>query len=76
VARAAARRGVPVVAVSGRRSLTGEQLRKARFQQAYALTDIEPDPERCMAEAGPLLEQLAEAIGRDLEAATHGPNEG
>lgn len=69
VARAAARRGVPVIAVSGRRSLTGEQLRKARFQHAYALTDIEPDPERCMAEAGPLLERLAEQIGRELEAA-------
>lgn len=70
VARAAARRGVPVIAVSGRRSLTGEQLRKARFQHAYALTDIEPDPERCMAEAGPLLERLAEEIGRELEAAS------
>ncbi len=69
VARAAAKRGVPVVAVSGRRSLTGEQLRKARFQHAYALTDLEPDPARCMAEAGPLLERLAEVIGRELEAA-------
>ncbi|GAA2572602.1 glycerate kinase [Actinomadura fulvescens] len=64
VARAAAKAAVPAVAVSGRRALTGEQLRKARLQNAYALTDIEPDPERCMAEAGPLLEQLAEEIGR------------
>jgi glycerate kinase len=68
VARAAARRGIPVVAVSGRRELTAEQLREARFQRAYALTDIEPDPARCMAEAGPLLERLAEQIGRDLES--------
>jgi glycerate kinase len=66
VARAATRGGVPVVAVSGRRSLTGEQLRRAKFQHAYALTDIEPDPDRCMAEAGPLLERLAEQIGREL----------
>ncbi|MQY03302.1 glycerate kinase [Actinomadura macrotermitis] len=65
VARAAARAGVPAVAVAGRRSLTGEQLRKARLQRAYALTDIEPDLGRCMAEAGPLLERLAEQIGRD-----------
>ncbi|MFC9972297.1 glycerate kinase [Spirillospora sp. NPDC127200] len=64
VARAAAREGVPAIAVAGRRSLTGEQLRKARLQSAYALTDLESDPERCMAEAGPLLERLAEEIGR------------
>ncbi|WP_067491353.1 glycerate kinase [Actinomadura hibisca] len=64
VARAAAREGVPAVAVAGRRTLTGEQLRKARLQSAYALTDLESDPERCMAEAGPLLERLAEEIGR------------
>jgi glycerate kinase len=66
VARAAARGGVPVVAVSGRRSLTDEQVRRAGFQYAYALTDIEPDPGRCVEEAGPLLERLAERIGREL----------
>lgn len=70
VALAAAGRGIPVIAVSGRRSLTGEQLREAKFQRAYALADLEPDPDRCMAEAGPLLERLAEKIGRDLEAAS------
>jgi glycerate 2-kinase len=62
VARAAARIGVPVVAVAGRRSLTGEQLRRTRIQAAYTLTDIEPDVERCMRHAGPLLEQLTVAI--------------
>ncbi|MFG1999099.1 glycerate kinase [Spirillospora sp. NPDC048911] len=62
VARAAAKAAVPAIAVTGRRALTGEQLRKARLQHAYALTDIESDPERCMAEAGPLLERLAEEI--------------
>jgi glycerate kinase len=62
VARAAARAGVPVVAVAGRRSLTGEQLRRTRIQAAYTLTDIEPDVERCMRHAGPLLEQLTVAI--------------
>ncbi|MBO2450434.1 glycerate kinase [Actinomadura barringtoniae] len=64
VARAAARATVPTVAVAGRRTLTGEQLRKARLQSAYAIADIESDPERCMTEAGPLLERLAEEIGR------------
>jgi glycerate kinase len=62
VARAASRAGVPVVAVAGRRSLTGEQLRRARIHAAYALTDIEPDVNRCMRHAGPLLEQLTVAI--------------
>ena len=62
VARAATRAGVPVIAVAGQRSLTGEQLRRARIQAAYALTDIEPDVNRCMRQAGALLEQLAVAI--------------
>ncbi|WP_395110405.1 glycerate kinase [Actinomadura sp. SCN-SB] len=62
VARAAARAGAPVVAAVGRRGLTGEQARKARFQAVYALTDIEPDAARCMRQAGPLLEQLTVAI--------------
>ncbi len=62
VARAAARAGAPVVAVAGRRGLTGEQLRKARIQAAYALADIEPDDERRVRRAGPLLEQLTVAI--------------
>ncbi|HEX2312360.1 MAG TPA: glycerate kinase, partial [Thermomonospora sp.] len=59
---AAARAGTPVIAVTGRRGLTGEQLRRARIQATYALTDIEPDVERCMRQAGPLLEQLTVAI--------------
>ncbi|KAB8192819.1 glycerate kinase [Nonomuraea phyllanthi] len=59
VAQAAARAGVPVVAVCGRRTLSDDALRAAGIEAAYALTDLEPDPERCMAEAGPLLERLA-----------------
>ncbi|KAB2360252.1 glycerate kinase, partial [Actinomadura montaniterrae] len=62
VARAAARAGAPVVAVAGRRGLTGERLRKARIQAVYALDDIEPDAERRVRRAGPLLEQLTVAI--------------
>ncbi|MFI0444854.1 glycerate kinase [Actinomadura sp. 6N118] len=62
VARAGARADVPVVAVAGRRGLTGEQLRRARIQAAYVLTDIEPDSDRCKRQAGPLLEQLTVAI--------------
>lgn len=72
VARAAAGATVPVVAVAGQRSLTGEQLRGAHIEQAYALTDLEPDPEVCMAQAGPLLERLASEIaGAWLGASAH-----
>ncbi|MEV5751204.1 glycerate kinase [Actinoallomurus sp. NPDC052308] len=66
VARAARRAGVPVVAVSGRRALSDDQLREAGFAGAYALTDLEPDPARCMEDAGPLLERLAEEIARTV----------
>ncbi|MGV9305286.1 glycerate kinase [Nonomuraea sp. NPDC003727] len=65
VAQAAAKAGVPVVAVCGRRTLTDEELRAAGIEAAYALTDIEPDPARCMAEAGPLLERLAARVAAD-----------
>jgi glycerate kinase len=65
VAAAAAAAGVPVVAVCGRLLLTVDRLRGAGIQQAYALTDIEPDLQRCLTEAGPLLEERARALARD-----------
>ncbi|MET9415715.1 glycerate kinase [Streptomyces klenkii] len=65
VAAAARARGVPVVAVCGRLSLETSALQGAGIGRAYALTDLEPDTERCMALAGPLLERLAERIAGD-----------
>lgn len=65
VAQAAARVGVPVVAVCGRRTLSDEELAGAGIEAAYALTDLEPDLGRCMAEAGPLLERLAAVIAAE-----------
>ncbi|RMI36277.1 glycerate kinase, partial [Actinomadura harenae] len=62
VARAAARAGVPAVAVVGRRGLTGERLRRARIQAVYALTDIDPALARTPNAAGPLLERLTVAV--------------
>lgn len=59
VARAAAEAGVPVVAVAGQRTLETAQLRRAHIEEAYALTDIEADPEVCMTQAGSLLERLS-----------------
>lgn len=50
--------GVPVVAVTGRSTLGAAQLAGAGITAAHALPDIEPDVERCIAEAGPLLEEL------------------
>jgi glycerate 2-kinase len=65
VARAAAAAGVPVVAVCGVRSLTAGQLSAAGFSAAYALADIEPDPGRCISDAGRLVDQTAELLTRD-----------
>jgi glycerate 2-kinase len=65
VAAAARAAGIPVVAVAGRSLLPPSELEPAGILAAYALTDIEPDPERCMAEAGPLLERLAERVAAD-----------
>ncbi|MGW3244629.1 glycerate kinase [Streptomyces sp. NPDC001070] len=68
VAAAARARDVDVVAVCGRLALSGAALGAVGIRRAYALTDLEPDPARCMAEAGPLLERLAGDIARDLLA--------
>jgi glycerate kinase len=65
VASAAAKAGVPVVTVSGRLALDREQLQAAGISAAYALTDIEPDVRRCLADAGPLLEKLAQGLARE-----------
>jgi glycerate kinase len=56
---------VPVVAVCGICSLTPDELRAAGISRAYALTDIEPDIDRCRANPGPLLETLAAQIAAD-----------
>jgi glycerate 2-kinase len=55
---------VPVVAVAGRCSLSAAELRSAGFTAAAALTDL-ADPDRCMREAGPLLQRLAGRVAAD-----------
>ncbi len=40
-------------------------LRAAGIDAAHALTDLEPDRDRCMTEAGPLLERLAQRIAAE-----------
>lgn len=66
VAAAARAAGVEVVAVCGRLALPPEALGRAGIRRAYALTDLEPDAARCMAQAGPLLERSAERIAHDF----------
>jgi glycerate 2-kinase len=65
VAAAAQAAGVTTVAVAGRVTLSAERLAAAGISAAYALTDIEPDAARCMAEPGPLLEQLGTRLADD-----------
>jgi glycerate kinase len=65
VAAAARDRGVPVIAIAGRVSLAADRLAAAGFARAYALSDIEPDPARCVAAAGPLVERLAGRVASD-----------
>ncbi len=62
VAQAAARAGVPAVALVGRLLLTHEQLRSAGFAEVRALTELEPDLERCRRDAPALLTRLARTL--------------
>jgi glycerate kinase len=64
VARAAARRGIPVVAVAGRSTLTDGELARAGIAAVYTLSDLEPDPARSSAEAGQLLRRVGQALAR------------
>lgn len=63
VARAAAREGVPVIAVCGRTTLDARQLGESGFREVHALTELESNVDTCIAEAGPLLERLGRHIG-------------
>ncbi|MFC8759749.1 glycerate kinase [Streptomyces sp. NPDC057193] len=66
VAAAARAAGKEVVAVCGRLALPPEALGTAGIRRAYPLTALEPDPSRSMANAGPLLEDVAASIARDF----------
>jgi glycerate 2-kinase len=67
VARAAAAHDPPVsvVAVAGVCRLRPAELNEAGFASCYAVADIEPDLARCIAEAGPLVEELAAQIAAE-----------
>lgn len=57
---------IPVIAVCGRTTLTQEQVTAAGFQGVYALTDLEPDVGKCIANAGELLEQVGQNIAASI----------
>ena len=65
VAAAANAAGATVTAVAGRCELVPEQLRAAGFDRCYALSDLEPDLDRCLADAGRLVEELGARIAAD-----------
>ena len=65
VARAAASAGVRVVAVAGRLQLSPQALREAGISAAYALTDMEPDLDRCIAHASSLLHRVGAQIAKE-----------
>ncbi|MEW2248186.1 glycerate kinase [Streptomyces sp. NPDC006975] len=65
VAAAARAADKEVVAVCGRLALPHEALGRAGIRRAYPLTEIEPDVAKCIADAGPILERVAERIAQD-----------
>ncbi|MFK0074590.1 glycerate kinase [Arthrobacter woluwensis] len=66
VADAARAAGVPIVAVCGRTTLTDEQISTSGIQAVYSLTSIEEDVEKCITQAGPLVEKLGGIIANSL----------
>ncbi|MDP5228127.1 MULTISPECIES: glycerate kinase [Arthrobacter] len=66
VADAARAAGIPIVAVCGRTLLNEEQISTSGFQAVYSLTSIEDDIDKCINEAGPLVEKLGGIIATSL----------
>ena len=57
--------GVPVVAVAGQCTLSAARLRASGIRAAYTLADVEPDPAKCLADAGPLLTRVSATLARE-----------
>ncbi len=62
VAARARAAGVPCVALAGRVDLDADARPAAGFTAAHALTEVEPDLARCLADPGPVLEELAARV--------------
>lgn len=57
--------GVPVVAVCGSLDLSSDEIGRLGLRRAYSLSDLEPDPQRCLAEAADLVERVGRRIGAE-----------
>jgi len=62
VAARARSAGVPCLALAGAVRLSAEQIENAGFVAAHALTEVEPDLARCLAEPAPVLTDLAARV--------------
>ncbi|MFC6151526.1 glycerate kinase [Mumia xiangluensis] len=62
VAARAAARGIPVVVVCGRTTLSDDEARTAGVDHVFALQHVEPDLDRCVTDASALLERIAAAV--------------
>ncbi len=67
VARAAARAGIPTYVVCGRSLLSPEAVANVGISGYFAIADLEPNPEVSMAQAGPLLAELAEQLVTEVK---------
>ncbi len=65
VSNAAGAAGVPVVAVAGVSRLSDEQLQGSGIKAVYPLSDLEPDPQRSIAEASALLRRVGIQIAKE-----------
>lgn len=65
VSNAARAVGVPVVAVAGVSRLSDEQLHGSGIRAVYPLSDLEPDPQRSIAEAAGLLRRVGAQIAEE-----------
>jgi glycerate kinase len=62
VAARARSAGVPCLALAGAVRLSAEQIGNAGLAAAHALTEVEPDLARCLAEPAPVLTDLAARV--------------
>jgi glycerate kinase len=75
VAAMASAAGIPVAAVCGTNRLDAERLKQAGIDAAYALTELQPDVRRCIADPVPLLRRLGERIAVERLGPTMRPTE-
>lgn len=66
VCRAASRRGVPTAVVAGTSTLTLDQARRKGFASLYTLSTVEPDRERSICDAAPLISTVSARLARDM----------